>query len=31
MRTWARENGHKVSARGRVSAELVTAYERATA
>uniref|UniRef100_UPI0038CD7842 Lsr2 family DNA-binding protein n=1 Tax=Nocardia aurea TaxID=2144174 RepID=UPI0038CD7842 len=31
IRTWARENGHKVSARGRVSAELVTAYERATA
>lgn len=31
IRSWARENGLKVSARGRVSAEIIDAYERASA
>ncbi len=26
IREWARKNGHKVSARGRISADIVTAY-----
>ncbi|WP_331758726.1 Lsr2 family protein (plasmid) [Nocardia sp. NBC_01377] len=31
VRSWARENGHQVSARGRISADVVAAYERALA
>ncbi|MEV0299350.1 Lsr2 family protein [Nocardia sp. NPDC050710] len=31
IRDWARQNGHPVSARGRVAAGVVEAYERATA
>jgi hypothetical protein len=29
IRAWARENGHKVSDRGRVSQEVITAYNAA--
>ena len=29
VRAWARENGHKVSDRGRISAEVQTAYDKA--
>lgn len=29
MREWARENGHQVSDRGRLSADIVAAYEAA--
>jgi hypothetical protein len=29
VRSWARENGYQVSDRGRVSSEVITAYERA--
>ena len=29
IRTWAKDNGHKVSDRGRISAEVVAAYEAA--
>jgi nucleoid-associated protein Lsr2 len=29
IRAWAKDNGHKVSDRGRISAEVVTAYESA--
>ena len=29
IREWARENGHPVSGRGRISAEVVAAYESA--
>ncbi|GAB4086511.1 Lsr2 family protein [Myceligenerans cantabricum] len=29
IREWAREQGHKVSDRGRIAAEIVTAYEKA--
>ncbi|MGW0252020.1 histone-like nucleoid-structuring protein Lsr2 [Nocardia goodfellowii] len=29
IRTWARKHGHKVSSRGRISAELATAYTAA--
>ncbi|MFI9508614.1 Lsr2 family protein [Nocardia sp. NPDC052566] len=29
IREWARRNGHKVSARGRISAEVVAAYNGA--
>ena len=28
VRAWARANGHKVSDRGRISAEILTAYEQ---
>ncbi|WP_419956799.1 Lsr2 family DNA-binding protein [Microbacterium capsulatum] len=31
MREWARANGHTVSDRGRISAVIVDAYERASA
>lgn len=31
IRAWASENGYPVSARGRISAEVVTAYEKASA
>lgn len=31
IRTWATENGHKVSARGRIAAEIVDAYNKAVA
>lgn len=31
IRAWARDNGHSVSARGRISTEVVDAYERASA
>ncbi|GGN78534.1 histone-like nucleoid-structuring protein Lsr2 [Nocardia rhizosphaerihabitans] len=31
IRTWAAENGHKVSARGRIAAEIVDAYNKAVA
>ncbi|MEV0337319.1 Lsr2 family protein [Nocardia sp. NPDC050717] len=31
IRTWATENGHKVSARGRIAAEIVDAYNNAVA
>lgn len=30
VRTWARENGHTVGDRGRFSADLVKAFEKAT-
>ena len=30
IRDWARRNGHKVSARGRISAEITEAYNKAT-
>nr|KEP23721.1 hypothetical protein DA06_05425 [Georgenia sp. SUBG003] len=30
IRDWARENGYEVSERGRISAEIREAYERAT-
>lgn len=30
IREWARKNGHKVSERGRLSGDLVAAYEKAT-
>jgi hypothetical protein len=29
VREWARQNGHKVSDRGRISAEIQAAYDRA--
>ncbi|QAY69185.1 histone-like nucleoid-structuring protein Lsr2 [Xylanimonas protaetiae] len=29
IREWARENGHKVSDRGRISAEVIAAFEAA--
>ncbi|MBJ8345961.1 Lsr2 family protein [Antrihabitans sp. YC2-6] len=29
IREWARRNGHKVSARGRISAEITEAYNKA--
>jgi hypothetical protein len=29
IRAWARENGHEVSERGRISAEVLSAYEAA--
>jgi hypothetical protein len=29
IREWARKNGHKVSERGRLSADLVAAYDKA--
>lgn len=29
IREWARENGHKVSDRGRISAEIQAAYDKA--
>lgn len=29
IREWARKNGHKVSARGRISADIVAAYNAA--
>ncbi|MGI4895338.1 MAG: Lsr2 family DNA-binding protein, partial [Janthinobacterium lividum] len=29
VRTWARENGHKVSDRGRISAEVIQAFDDA--
>ena len=29
IRDWARRNGHKVSARGRISAEVIEAYNQA--
>ena len=29
IREWARRNGHKVSARGRISAEVIEAYHQA--
>ncbi|WP_067889349.1 histone-like nucleoid-structuring protein Lsr2 [Nocardia vaccinii] len=31
IREWARKNGHQIAARGRVHAEIVRAYELATA
>lgn len=31
IRAWATENGHKVSSRGRIAAETITAYEKASA
>jgi Lsr2 len=31
VRTWARENGHQVSDRGRISAEIQAAYDKAHA
>ncbi|MGW6425055.1 histone-like nucleoid-structuring protein Lsr2 [Nocardia sp. NPDC055053] len=31
VRAWAVENGHKVSTRGRIAAEVITAYEKASA
>lgn len=31
IRAWAAENGHKVSARGRIAAEIVDAYNKAVA
>ncbi|CAM2882292.1 histone-like nucleoid-structuring protein Lsr2 [Skermania piniformis] len=31
IREWARRNGHKVSARGRISAEIADAYNKAKA
>ncbi|MBF6289968.1 Lsr2 family protein [Nocardia farcinica] len=31
IRIWAAENGHKVSARGRIAAEIVDAYNQAVA
>ncbi|VVJ22737.1 Histone protein Lsr2 [Amycolatopsis camponoti] len=30
IRTWAKENGHNVSDRGRLSTEIIEAYEQAT-
>ncbi|MGO2748305.1 histone-like nucleoid-structuring protein Lsr2 [Microbacterium sp.] len=30
VREWARSNGHEVSARGRVSGEVLSAYDEAT-
>jgi hypothetical protein len=29
VRAWARENGYQVSDRGRVSSEVIAAYEKA--
>jgi hypothetical protein len=29
VREWARKNGHKVSDRGRISAEVQAAYDKA--
>jgi hypothetical protein len=29
IREWARRNGHKVSARGRISADVIEAYNKA--
>lgn len=31
IRTWARENGHEVSARGRIASELIEAYDNSRA
>ncbi|WP_282783233.1 MULTISPECIES: Lsr2 family protein [unclassified Nocardia] len=31
IREWARRNGHKVSARGRISADITEAYNKAAA
>ncbi|MGW5575146.1 histone-like nucleoid-structuring protein Lsr2 [Nocardia thailandica] len=31
IRAWAAENGHKVSSRGRIAAEIVEAYQKASA
>jgi hypothetical protein len=31
VRAWARKNGHQVSDRGRISAEILTAYDKAHA
>ncbi|MFD6105686.1 Lsr2 family protein [Nocardia salmonicida] len=31
IRAWASNNGHSVSTRGRISAEVVAAYDKATA
>jgi hypothetical protein len=31
VRQWARKNGHQVSDRGRISAEILTAYDKAHA
>ncbi|MFD3705810.1 Lsr2 family protein [Nocardia sp. NPDC058658] len=31
IRTWAGENGHTVSSRGRISAEVIAAYDAASA
>lgn len=31
IREWARRNGHKVSARGRISADITDAYNKASA
>ncbi|MFE7721886.1 Lsr2 family protein [Nocardia rhizosphaerihabitans] len=31
VRAWATENGYAVSARGRIAAEIITAYEKASA
>ncbi|MFC6010911.1 histone-like nucleoid-structuring protein Lsr2 [Nocardia lasii] len=31
IRTWAAQNGHTVSSRGRISAEVISAYEQASA
>lgn len=30
IRDWARRNGHKVSARGRISAEIIEAFNKAS-
>ncbi|MFE7721370.1 Lsr2 family protein [Nocardia rhizosphaerihabitans] len=31
IRAWASENGHQVSSRGRIAAETIQAYQKATA
>ncbi|MFD6268045.1 histone-like nucleoid-structuring protein Lsr2 [Nocardia asteroides] len=31
IRAWASENGHAVSTRGRISADIIAAYEKASA
>ncbi|MFD3460984.1 histone-like nucleoid-structuring protein Lsr2 [Nocardia fluminea] len=31
MRTWTGENGHNVSRRGRISSEVIAAYDAASA
>lgn len=31
IRAWARENGHTASTRGRIAADIVTAYDQASA
>ncbi|MFE7718555.1 Lsr2 family protein [Nocardia rhizosphaerihabitans] len=31
IRAWASDNGHSVSARGRISAEVIAAYDKASA